>query len=79
MTKPDPLMSTDEVAEYLRLSQGTVTVYARSGELPAMKVGGRWRFKRRDVERWLKRLQHEEASRLRGEAKARKRQQKLFD
>nr|WP_233170272.1 helix-turn-helix domain-containing protein [Aquitalea sp. ASV15] len=43
----------DEVAEYLKVSKRTVYRLAQSGELPAFKLGGIWRFRRSDLERWI--------------------------
>ena len=34
----------DEAAEYLQISKRTVLDLARRGDIPAQKVGGRWRF-----------------------------------
>lgn len=40
----EPLWTVKDVAGYLRLKQETVRVMARSGKLPAIKVGKLWRF-----------------------------------
>lgn len=44
-------MTVAEVSNYLSLSARSV--YRLVGELPALRVGGRWRFRARDVDRWL--------------------------
>jgi excisionase family DNA binding protein len=46
-----PVMTVAEVSEYLSLS--TRSVYRLVGDLPAIRVGGRWQFRVSDVERWL--------------------------
>ena len=51
--KPDPIMTIDEVAEYLDLHPLTVRRLARDGEIPAFKVGRQWRVKRAILVRWL--------------------------
>jgi excisionase family DNA binding protein len=48
------LMTTDEVAEALRLSPSTIARWAKNGKLPAVKLGDRGskssvRFRRVDV------------------------------
>ena len=43
--QPD-VMNVEEVADLLRVSNQTVYNLARSGKLPAAKVGREWRFKR---------------------------------
>jgi excisionase family DNA binding protein len=50
----EPMLTTEEVARYLRLQPGTVRGMARRGELPVVKVGRRWRFKRSQIEGWLR-------------------------
>jgi excisionase family DNA binding protein len=52
------LLDLEEVSNWLRISRDVVYRMSRSGELPAFKVGGSWRFRAEDVEaclsRWLK-------------------------
>lgn len=49
----DELWDVKAVARYLRLTERTVYEKARRGALPALRVGGRWRFRPRDIEAWL--------------------------
>ena len=53
MNKPDPIMTVDEVAEYLNLHLLTVRRLARDGEIPAFKMGRQWRIKRYLLEQWI--------------------------
>ena len=53
MPEPDPIMTIDEVAEYLDLHPLTVRRLARDGEIPAFKVGRQWRIKRELLEKWI--------------------------
>ncbi len=55
MNNPDtnPVMTIQEVADYLQVSPSTIYKLANSGQLPGRKVGGRWRFARKTVEAWL--------------------------
>jgi len=43
-------MTTREVAAYLRLAPATVYKLAQAGKIPAVKVGGQWRFSRQSLE-----------------------------
>lgn len=54
MTTHD-IMTVEEVAEYLRVSERTVYEWAQKGEIPAGKLGTTWRFKRNEIERWVDR------------------------
>jgi PTS system nitrogen regulatory IIA component len=49
------IMTVEEVADYLRVSERTVYEWAQKGEIPAGKLGTTWRFKRGEVERWVDR------------------------
>ncbi len=47
------ILTVQEVAAYLRLHAVTVYRMAQNGELPAFRVGRRWRFKLDQIERWV--------------------------
>jgi excisionase family DNA binding protein len=53
--KQDVLMTVKEVAKYLHVVQLTVYRMIDRGDLPAIKVGSRWRIRRQDLEDHLKR------------------------
>jgi len=54
LTAPAPLMTTDEVAAYLKVSVGTIHQWRYRGQGPrAAKVGRALRFRRGDVQAWL--------------------------
>lgn len=44
------VLTTKEVAEYLRMSPDTVKRLARQGRLPGVKLGHTWRFRKADLE-----------------------------
>ena len=47
------ILTIDEVARYLRVSERTIYDWASKGSIPCGKLGTTWRFKRSDVERWI--------------------------
>lgn len=49
---PD-LLSPKQLAEYLQLSQRTIYRLLERGGIPAVKVGGQWRFRKAAVDEWL--------------------------
>lgn len=54
MTASDgEILTLDEVAAYLKAGKRTVYRFAQNGELPAFKLGGTWRFRRSELERWI--------------------------
>ncbi len=49
----DKILTLKEVAAYLKLAEKTAYKLAAAGKLPGFKVGGSWRFKREDIDRWI--------------------------
>lgn len=49
----ESLMTLQEVAEYLRLSEDVVYQMVRAGEIPGFKIGKQWRFRRSEIDAWL--------------------------
>ena len=49
----DDILTIEEVAKYLRVSERTVYDWAQKGEIPAGKIGTVWRFKRSEIEKWV--------------------------
>lgn len=49
----DEILTIKEIAEYLKLNEKTAYRLASEGKLPGFKVGGSWRFKRIDLEKWI--------------------------
>ena len=47
-------MTMKEVAEYLKLNEKTAYRLTSDGKLPAFKVGGSWRFRKADIDNWIK-------------------------
>ena len=47
------ILTIEEVAGYLRVSERTVYDWAQKGEIPAGKIGTVWRFKKSEVENWV--------------------------
>lgn len=50
----DRWMTVENVAEYLQLSMDMIYKMAQQGKLPASKIGVQWRFKREEVDQWVK-------------------------
>ena len=48
------LMDVDELAEYLKLQKQTIYNWLHQGKISGMKVGGVWRFDRKEIDDWLK-------------------------
>lgn len=49
----DEILTIDEVAAYLKAGKRTVYRLAASGQIPAFKLGGTWRFRRGELDQWI--------------------------
>lgn len=57
----DQILTLKEVAEYLKLAEKTAYKLAAEGKLPGFKVGGSWRFKTEDIDRWIEEQKREQS------------------
>jgi len=48
------LIDIDELAEYLKLQKQTIYNWLHQRKISGIKVGGVWRFDRKEVDLWLK-------------------------
>lgn len=48
------LIDIDELADYLKLKKQTIYNWLHQRKISGIKVGGVWRFDRRDIDSWLK-------------------------
>ncbi|GHU13023.1 hypothetical protein AGMMS50225_22240 [Betaproteobacteria bacterium] len=54
MSEPsDEILTIEEVAAYLKAGRRTVYRFAANGQIPAFKLGGTWRFRRTELDRWI--------------------------
>lgn len=49
----DEILTLEEVAAYLKAGKRTVYRLAQQGDIPAFKLGGTWRFRRDELDRWI--------------------------
>jgi len=47
------IMTTREVAKYLKLHQITIIKYVKEGIIPAFRVGRVWRFDKEIIDKWI--------------------------
>jgi excisionase family DNA binding protein len=46
-------IKTEEVLKCLKVTPRTLYRLIRTGQLPAVRVGRQWRFRKADLEKWL--------------------------
>ena len=47
------IMTTRELAGYLKLHEITICKYAANGEIPAIRIGRVWRFDKEAIDEWI--------------------------
>jgi excisionase family DNA binding protein len=50
----DEIMTIKELAAYLKVTEKSLYRLLSNGKLPAFKVGGAWRFRREEIDKWIK-------------------------
>jgi len=53
MTDSD-IMLIKELANYLKIAEKTAYRFASEGKVPGFKVGSAWRFRKSEIDQWIK-------------------------
>jgi len=56
----DEILTIREIAELLKINEKTVYKLVAEAKIPGFKVGGSWRFERKEVAAWMKRQVEEQ-------------------
>ena len=48
------LLDVEELAKYLKLQKQTIYNWLNQRKISGMKIGGVWRFDKREIDRWLR-------------------------
>ena len=57
----DEILTIKELSAYLKTSEKTIYRLLSKNEIPAFKVGTIWRFKKEDIDKWIKEKSEEAA------------------
>jgi len=47
------VLTIRDLARLLKVGEKTIYTMAQTGELPAFKVRGQWRFAKKDIDQWI--------------------------
>jgi excisionase family DNA binding protein len=50
----EQLLDSTDIAQFLKINPKTLQSMARSGQIPAIRVGKLWRLLKSDIEKWLR-------------------------
>lgn len=51
------IMTTREIAKYLKLHEITICKHAANGKIPAIRIGSVWRFDKDIIDKWIRKGQ----------------------
>jgi len=51
------IMTTKEIATYLKLHEITICKHAANGNIPAIRIGSVWRFDKDIIDKWIRKGQ----------------------
>lgn len=57
----EEIFTIKELAAYLKLAEKTAYRLASDGKLPGFKVGGAWRFRKSEIDRWIVKQEQKKA------------------
>ena len=57
MSSDESLWEIDQVAKYLKTGKDTVYRWIASKDMPSLKVGKKWLFRKEEVDAWLNSIQ----------------------
>jgi len=49
----DSILTIEEVAKYIKISERTIYDWAQKGDIPAGKLGNVWRFRKSEIDQWV--------------------------
>jgi excisionase family DNA binding protein len=50
----DKWLTIDQIANYLQVSKEKIYKLCQQRRMPASKIGGQWRFDKREVDAWVR-------------------------
>lgn len=57
----DEILTIHELSAYLKLNEKTAYRLTANGDIPGFKVGGSWRFRKSEIDRWIKQKEKQHA------------------
>ncbi|MEM9470005.1 MAG: helix-turn-helix domain-containing protein [Pseudomonadota bacterium] len=58
------ILTIKELASYLKMAEKTLYRLASNGDVPGFKVGGAWRFRKSEIDKWINKQEEMKAQQL---------------
>ena len=65
MSESREVMNVRQASQYLGISPDTLYRYITEGEIPALKLGNRWKLRKTILDRWMERKMSQSVSKRR--------------
>lgn len=61
----ETFLTTEEVLDYLQVNLRTIYRLIKAGKIPAVRIGRQWRFRRKDLDVWLRKVRSKDTKKHR--------------
>ncbi len=58
MSANNDIMTIKELSEYLKIAKKTAYRFALEKKIPGFRVGGAWRFRKSEIDNWIKKQEN---------------------
>ena len=69
MNSEETLWDVEEVAKYLKVSKDTIYRWIESKQMPAVRIGKKWLFRKESIDLWLKELERQQKETIEAKGK----------
>ena len=60
MSSDESLWKAEDVGRYLNVSKDTIYRWIESKQMPAVRIGKKWLFRKESIDLWLKELERQQ-------------------
>jgi len=60
MSSDESLWKVEDVGKYLNVSKDTIYRWIESKQMPAVRIGKKWLFRKESIDLWLKELKRQQ-------------------
>ncbi|MBR6471326.1 MAG: helix-turn-helix domain-containing protein [Victivallales bacterium] len=60
MSSDESLWKVEDVGKYLNVSKDTIYRWIESKQMPAVRIGKKWLFRKESIDLWLKELERQQ-------------------
>ena len=69
MSSDESLWKVEDVGKYLNVSKDTIYRWIESKQMPAVRIGKKWLFRKESIDLWLKELERQQKETIEAKGK----------